>query len=280
LTPTSGSGTPTGTVTFTDQTTGQPLGTISLANVGGAQQAKVTATLAIGSHTIQASYGGDTNFGASSATLIQVVGKAATTTALTSSPNPSRPGQSVTFTATVKPNVGSGVPTGSVSFKDNGATIGTGTLSATGTATFSTTTLALGTHPITAVYGGDPNFSGSTSAVLNQSVTNSSDSAKLHQLVISATPIIAQGWAQAVTGAMDDAIGAGFSGNPQSLSPAGTGFTYYFNDNPPARSVDSDQKSLRDFLASPNGRLASPNGSAKRVDDDFRALGYAGGMSA
>jgi hypothetical protein len=51
---------------------------------------------------------------------------------------------------------------------------------------------------------------------------------------VSATPIIAQGWAQAVTGAMDDAVNAGFGGNPQALTPAGTGFTYYFTDDPPA----------------------------------------------
>jgi Big-like domain-containing protein len=287
VSPSSGSGAPTGTVTFTDQTTGQALGSVTLSNVGGAQRATLTATLAIGSHTIQASYGGDLNFGPSSATLNQVVGKAATTTALTSSPNPSRPGQAVTFTATVKPNVGSGIPTGTVTFKDNGTTIGTGTLTGTGTATFTTTTLALGTHPITAVYGGDGNFTGSTSAVLNQSVTNTSDSVKLHQLIISATPIIAQGWGQAVTGAMGDAISAGFTGNPQSLSPAGTGFTYYFNDDPPARAIaETDQDSLRRYLASPNGSLASPDGSAnsnansnaKRVGDDFRALGYAGGI--
>ena len=98
------------------------------------------------------------------------------------------------------------------------------------------------------------------------------DSTRLRELQISATPIIAQGWAQAVTAGMDNAVGAGFGGNPQSLSPAGTGFTYYFTDDPPNRpSAETDQDSLRHFLA-------APNGSAKRFDDDFRALGYAGGM--
>jgi hypothetical protein len=110
------------------------------------------------------------------------------------------------------------------------------------------------------------------SAPLIEQVNLPPDSVKLRQLQVLVTPIIAQGWAQAVTAAMADATAAGFGGNPQSLSPAGTGFTYYFNDDPPAqRSAESDQPSLRDFLA-------SPNGSAKRVDDDFRALGYAGGM--
>jgi hypothetical protein len=178
-----------------------------------------------------------------------------------------------------------------VTFKDGGAAIGTGTVSG-GKATFTTSTLTAGAHNVTAVYGGDTNFAGSTSPVLVQNVNNNSDSTKLRELQISATPIIANAWAQATTAAMDDAVSAGFGGNPAALSPAGTGFTYYFNDDPPARpQAGSDEDSLRRYLASPNGSLTSPNGSAnsaatntaatdsvKRVDDDFRALGYAGGM--
>ena len=109
---------------------------------------------------------------------------------------------------------------------------------------------------------------------------------------ISATPIIANVWGQAVTGAMDDAVSAGFGGNPQALSPAGAGFTYYFIDDAPAQqNSDADQESLRRYLTSPDGTLTSPNGSTnsaaantaatdsvKRVDNDFAALGYAGGM--
>jgi Bacterial Ig-like domain (group 3) len=54
-------GTPTGSVTFLDQSTNQTLGTITV--IGGAAVI-TTSTLAIGSHTIQASYGGDANFSA------------------------------------------------------------------------------------------------------------------------------------------------------------------------------------------------------------------------
>jgi hypothetical protein len=106
-----------------------------------------------------------------------------------------------------------------------------------------------------------------------QNVTNtSSDSVKLRELQVSATPIIAQAWAQSVTAAMDDAVTTGVGGNPRSLSPAGTGFTYYFDGDPATeRSAESDQDSLQHFLTSPNG--GSPN--QKRVDDDFGALGYA-----
>jgi len=155
------------------------------------------------------------------------------------------------------------------------------------TATFTTTTpLTAGSHNITAVFSGDMNFVTSTSAVLVQNVGTNSDSTKLHQMQVSTTPVIAQAWGQTTAAAMDDAVSAGFGGNPQSLSPAGTGFTYYFNDDAPAqRSTDPDQDSLRRYLSSPNGnqtsldaKSAAANDSVKRVDDDFRALGYAGGM--
>ena len=74
---------------------------------------------------------------------------------------------------------GAGVPTGSVTFKDGATTLGTGTLNGTGQATFATTTLAVGSHTITAVYGGDPNFSGSTSAALAQTVSKDGSTAAI-----------------------------------------------------------------------------------------------------
>src|SRR6202035_295373 len=83
---------------------------------------------------------------------------------LTSSPNPSNYGQSVDFTATVPSGV-----TGTVQFVDGSTTLGTGTISGT-TATFTTTTLSVGTHPVTAVYSGDANYNPATSAVDNQVV--------------------------------------------------------------------------------------------------------------
>src|SRR6202051_4133504 len=87
---------------------------------------------------------------------------------LTSSLNARNLGQPVTFTATVTANAGT--PTGTVTFFDNAAiALGTGTLSS-GTATFSTTSLSVGSHSITAVYSGDGNFATSTSSPLTQIV--------------------------------------------------------------------------------------------------------------
>ncbi len=91
------------------------------------------------------------------------VTQAQTNTAVSDLTNPSAVGQSVTFSATVSPIApGAGVPAGTVTFKDGGATLGTGTLVG-GKAMFTTSTLALGVHLITAVYGGNADFSTSTS---------------------------------------------------------------------------------------------------------------------
>ena len=81
----------------------------------------------------------------------------------------------MTFTATIAPvSPGSGMPTGKVTFDDGSTVLGTVTLT-NGTASFTTSSLAVGTHSIKAVYAGDANFKTSTSAVLKQVVNSSSD---------------------------------------------------------------------------------------------------------
>jgi len=182
ITPVTGSG-ETGTVTFFDNGT-----SIGTGGVSGGTATLSTSTLAVGSHPITASYGGDGNFASSSTTsaISQVVNKVPTSLALASSVNPSTFGQSVTFTATVTPATGSG-ETGTVTFFDNGTSIGSGGVSG-GQATFATSTLALGTHPITATYGGDGNFaSSSTTSTLSQ-VVGSSQAATVTSLTSSVNP--------------------------------------------------------------------------------------------
>jgi hypothetical protein len=92
-----------------------------------------------------------------------------TTTSLVSSVNPSSFGQSVTFTATVTGH-GNRIPTGRVSFYDGTTNMGNSNLNSAGVATLTTSTLAVGTHSMTAVYSGDANFGSSTSPVLYQVV--------------------------------------------------------------------------------------------------------------
>src|SRR5438477_2188800 len=90
-----------------------------------------------------------------------------TTTTLTSSPNPSTVDRTVNFVATIVGQNG-GSPSGTVTFKDGANTVGTAYVStcncaSRGTATLPLATLGVGSHTITAVYGGDPNFAGSHS---------------------------------------------------------------------------------------------------------------------
>jgi hypothetical protein len=88
------------------------------------------------------------------------VSRASTTLGLLASFNPSTPGQPVTLTATVFPTTGSG-ETGVVTFYDDGAPIGTSSVS-NGQATLNVFTPAAGDDPITADYTGDDNFIGSS----------------------------------------------------------------------------------------------------------------------
>jgi len=161
----------TGAVQFFDG--GTSLGTVALS---GGSASLTTATLATGTHSITASYGGDATFaGSTSAAITQIVNQGSTTTALTSSLNPSTFGQTVTFTATVSPSLG---PTGSVQFFDGATSLGTVALSG-GTASLTTSALVGGTHSITASYGGNANFTGSTSSAVSQTVNPASTATAL-----------------------------------------------------------------------------------------------------
>ncbi len=92
--------------------------------------------------------------------------------------NPSVVGQQISLSATVTPASGSG-PTGTVQFYDSGTALGPAETVSGGVATLTTSSLALGSHPITAIYSGDANFQGSTtlgtfSQVVNQAGTATS----------------------------------------------------------------------------------------------------------
>jgi hypothetical protein len=171
-----GAGTPTGTVTFFDGAT--PLFTVSLDASG--QAAMTTTALVVGSHAITAVYSGDTDFaGSTSPVDTHTVTQAATTTAMTTAPDPSVFGQTVTMTATVSAVApASGTATGTVSFFDGATLIGTATLSG-GVATLTTSTLAVGSHSLTAVYAGDADFAGGTSSVATATVNQASTTTTL-----------------------------------------------------------------------------------------------------
>jgi Bacterial Ig-like domain (group 3) len=172
--------TPTGLVTFKDGST--TLGTSSLS---GDTATFSTASLAVGDHSITAVYGGNSSFTSSSSSLTETVNPAASTTSLTTSAAPVTYGHSVTFTADVASATGIAA-TGTVTFMDGSATLGSAKLSATEKATFSTSALMPGDHSITAVYSGDTNVAGSTSPALTESVVRAAGTTTLAS---SANPI-------------------------------------------------------------------------------------------
>ncbi|MGC2062980.1 MAG: SBBP repeat-containing protein, partial [Thermodesulfovibrionales bacterium] len=83
-------------------------------------------------------------------TSTQVLNGNATTISVGSSLNPSEVGQPVMFSATVTPVFGGGVPTGTVQFQSDGVNLGASVSLIGGSASVTTSSLAAGTHPITA----------------------------------------------------------------------------------------------------------------------------------
>jgi large repetitive protein len=154
-------GTPTGTVTFSDD--GTTIASAVELQPDGLASA-TTSSLPAGSQDIAASYSGDANFGPSEASFTQVVDQAASFTTVSSSVNPSVVGQSVTLTAAVSSlsQPGPVEPTGTVTFADDGASINTTPLAFNGLESFTTSSLPAGNQLITATYSGDANFAGST----------------------------------------------------------------------------------------------------------------------
>lgn len=164
--------TPSGTVTFQDFTYQNltPITTTLASNVpldANGQAAITTSSLNagngfLGSHFITATYSGDANFSAGSATLVQKIHESASTTTVSSSPDPSGVGQQVTFTATVAPSPSlSKVPSGMVTFQEGSNVLAQVPLNTSGVASFATSSLGIGDHTIAAIYASDTVFAGS-----------------------------------------------------------------------------------------------------------------------
>ncbi len=169
-----GSGTPTGSVTFYDANS-------VICSATGVTPSAGTAVCMVpentaATHSITAAYSGDANYAASSTAtaLSQTVNRASTTTSLSANGSSAIYGseQAVVFTATVSPLApGAGAPTGTITV-EVGSTV-LCTIKPPGS-TCSTTAKALAAsvtpYSITAVYGGDGNFTGSTSTAVQLTV--------------------------------------------------------------------------------------------------------------
>ena len=159
----SGRGNATGTVTFSDTFNGSTSTLISVPlNIQGNAQVPFTS-LAVGTHSIMASYSGDASFMASSAGHLSVTIGQDETQTLALVPEGVLPGSTVTLEAVVFPLFGQGGPTGTVQFFDNGMALGSPVPVMNLLATFTTNQLPNGTNSITATYSGNMNFLSSTS---------------------------------------------------------------------------------------------------------------------
>jgi hypothetical protein len=208
---------PIGSVTFKDGTT--TLGTAALpvpvSQVKGASKATATfstSSLSIGNHALSATYTGDTSpapdfttgpgftafpsvvrsqWNGSGPTVFGVSVKPLTTFGkLTALPTSQVVGGTVTFSDVVTSSISGqpgGTPSGLVQFKDGTTIIGAASLDATGKATFSTNTLSVGNHLITAIYNAHLTFAGDTSnslnEIINQTVTTTKFGGSASQVV-------------------------------------------------------------------------------------------------
>ena len=133
-----------------------------------------TSVSPVGTYPSTCSGAADPNYTFTYVAGTVTVTKAAVTTVVTSTVNPSVHGQSVTFRATVtRSSAGAGaVPSGTVQFTVDGVNLGGArTLSAAGVATsIATTTLTTATHSVVATYSGDVRYLGGASAPLSQVV--------------------------------------------------------------------------------------------------------------
>jgi hypothetical protein len=257
-----GGGIPTGTVQFSDGTTS--LGTAAL-NASGVAVINLP-NLSVGTHLISALYSAGSNYRASaSLTLSESVNAAPTSVKLSSSAKNSVFGQFVTFTANVSP----ANATGTVRFvyTSGGADLllGTGTV-AGGMATFSTSSLAIGSYPMIARYDGSATFSpSSTSTVLSQTVgqaatntvlSSSLSPAAVNQTVqLTAIVTVAAPGGNAPAGFVQFWVGKLRWGQPVAMNASGAATTNFFAQSPGKDSISVQYLGNSNFTGSTSKSL-------------------------
>jgi hypothetical protein len=258
---------------------GSSLGAPQALNASG-QAALSTSTLNAGTHSITASYSGDTNFnrtgtGASTASpLSQVVNSANTSVAVSSSLNPSIFGQPVTFTATVTNASGTGVtPTGSVQFVVDGSSFGGPVaLNASGVATsasISNRTVNGSPHTIAANYtNSDGNFNNSNGSlsggqIVNKATTSTGVTSSVNPSVFgqgvtfTATVTNTSGTGVTPTGSAQFVVDGVNFGSPVALNAAGTATS----GSIPTLSVSGSPHSVTASYMNADGNFNGSNGS-------------------
>ncbi|HSZ62816.1 MAG TPA: FG-GAP-like repeat-containing protein [Terriglobales bacterium] len=152
-----------------------------------------TNLLAAGIHSLTAVYQGyqepfntQAIFQPSTSAPISVtVNAVPTTTALSASTTSPTAGTVVTFSANV--TSGSGVPFGGATFYDGTAPLGSISLQSGGSGTYSTASLAIGPHNITAVFNANATFASSTSSVVVVTVVSAGAAMSPSVVAVGAT---------------------------------------------------------------------------------------------
>jgi hypothetical protein len=175
VSPTSGSGTPTGIVgilTNSGNPNAQGAGSVTLTN--GAFNGTIN-TLPGGSYSVFARYGGDGTYSTSTSTGVNMtispinsadVLSYVATDPLTGAvvPSSSAPyGSKIAAISAIKVTQGLATPTGTVQFLQGGTVLDTASVDLSGNATYNSGGYALGTYTWQAIYSGDNNYNPSTS---------------------------------------------------------------------------------------------------------------------
>jgi sugar lactone lactonase YvrE len=223
--------------------------------------------------TVAISDAGGSTATASSTVRISV----STTTALAASANPSVLNQSVTVTATVTPAGGSGTPTGTVQFQIDGANVGAAVALSGGSASFQTSTLAVGPHTITGLYSGGGSFSASTGS-LSQTVLSAqgqitSISNQVNALVTGGA--LSSGNGSALTAKLNSATASLNAGNSAAGVNQLNAFLNQVNAFQKAGKLSNAQ--AQSLVSAANLAIAAANGSGARLLQDSAATASASG---
>ena len=174
VTETASSGQPTGSVDLFDFVGLPPYKVIATLPLVGNIATFTTSSLAVGVHEPVAVFHGNSLYAPSQSAgpVLNILPNQSTTIQLTVTPNPATFGQAVTLRATLTGSYGT--PVGSVTFIDSGKNIVTSTL-VNGIASFTTSTLAVGSHTIQVSYPGNYEGQSQTSAPTTLTITGAPD---------------------------------------------------------------------------------------------------------
>ncbi len=264
---------------------GTPVGSAVTNSSGVATLTNVNITgMNAGSYfsSIIASFAGDVFYGNSSSAGTLTISKAPASTTLATSVTPSDFGQSVTFTATVTST--SGTPTGTVTFRVDGSSIGSGTLNASGVGTIATSTMATGTHTITADLN-STNFTAGSATLSGGQVVKTPPSLSINDVSIdegdSGTKLMT--FTVTLTPASNATVSVNFAtANGTATAPAdyvATNGALTFNPGITTRPIsvtingdttfENNETLFVNLTGSFNASIGDPQGLGTIVNDDF-----------